>query len=81
MKKTLITEINRIQELMGKPLITEIKIPVGVIDDLGTYLLKTFKNIDVKLKDLIDNLKSTKISGTEKLNILTKLSKLFLKDQ
>jgi hypothetical protein len=75
MKKTLITEINRIQELMGKPLITEIKIPVGVIDDLGTYLLKTFKNIDVKLKDLIDDLKSTKISGTEKLNILTKLSK------
>ena len=75
MKKTLITEINRIQELMGKPLIAEQKLITKVIDELAILLAKTFKNIDGTLKKLIDDLNSPGITNTVKLNILTKLSK------
>jgi hypothetical protein len=75
MKKTLITEINRIQELMGKPLITEQKVITKVIDELAILLAKTFKNIDGTLKKLIDDLNSPKNTNDVKLNILTKLSK------
>ena len=75
MKKTLITEINRIQELMGKPLIAEQKLITKVIDELAILLAKTFKNIDGTLKKLIDDLTSPGITNARKLNILTKLSK------
>lgn len=75
MKKTLITEINRIQELMGKPLITEATVLTKAIDELAILLSKAFKNIDGTLKKLIDDLNSPGITNAVKLNILTKLSK------
>jgi hypothetical protein len=76
MKKTLITEINRIQELMGKPLITEQKLITKVIDDLAVFLAKNFSKVDIKLKTLIDRLKLKTTSNDVKLNILAQLSRM-----
>jgi hypothetical protein len=76
MKKTLITEINRIQELMGKPLITEATGLTKVIDDLAVFLAKNFSKVDIKLKTLIDRLKLKTTSNDVKLNILAQLSRM-----
>ena len=57
MSKLIITEINRIQELMGKPLIMEAVFKT-LIDDIITFLAKKSNKIDGNLKKLIDNLKA-----------------------
>jgi hypothetical protein len=59
MNKLLITEINRIQELMGKPLITEITIPKKLIEELigkfGPKMSKTVNDLITSLKNANDN--------------------------
>ena len=59
MNKLLITEINRIQELMGKPLITEITIPKKLIEELigkfGPKMSKTVNDLITSLKNATDN--------------------------
>jgi hypothetical protein len=70
MNKLLITEINRIQELMGKPLITEITIPKKLIEELiGKFGIKMSKTVN----DLLTSLKNAK-KNDEIANIIAKLA-------
>ena len=70
MNKLLITEINRIQELMGKPLITEITIPKELIKTLiGKYSSKMSKTVN----DLLTSLKNA-TNNDEIANIIAKLA-------
>lgn len=70
MNKLLITEINRIQELMGKPLITEITIPKELIKTLiGKYGSKMSKTVN----DLLTSLKNA-TNNDEIANIIAKLA-------
>jgi hypothetical protein len=69
MNKLLITEINRIQELMGKPLITEITIPKKLIEEL----IGKFGKMSTTVNDLITSLKKAK-NNDEIANIIAKLA-------